>query len=35
VIVPHTLQNTNLLKLKINDYVNVEIDLIAKTLLKK
>ena len=35
VIIPHTLQNTNLLKLKINNYVNVEIDLIAKTLLKK
>jgi riboflavin synthase len=35
VIIPHTLQNTNLLKLKKNDYVNVEIDLIAKTLLKK
>jgi riboflavin synthase len=35
VIIPHTLQNTNLLKLKKNNYVNVEIDLIAKTLLKK
>jgi riboflavin synthase len=35
VIIPHTLQNTNLLKLQKNNYVNVEIDLIAKTLLKK
>ncbi len=35
VIIPHTLQNTNLLKLEKNNYVNVEIDLIAKTLLKK
>jgi len=35
VIIPHTLQNTNLLKLHKNNYVNVEIDLIAKTLLKK
>jgi riboflavin synthase len=35
VIIPHTLQNTNLLKLKKNNYVNIEIDLIAKTLLKK
>ena len=35
VIIPHTLQNTNLLKLQRNNYVNVEIDLIAKTLLKK
>jgi riboflavin synthase len=35
VIIPHTLQNTNLLKLKKNNYVNLEIDLIAKTLLKK
>ena len=34
VIIPHTLQNTNLLKLQKNNYVNVEIDLIAKTLLK-
>jgi riboflavin synthase len=35
VIIPHTLKCTNLLKLKKGDYVNVEIDLIAKTLLKK
>lgn len=35
VIIPHTLQNTNLLKLQKNNFVNVEIDLIAKTLLKK
>jgi len=35
VIIPHTLQSTNLLKLKKNNYVNVEIDLVAKTLLKK
>jgi riboflavin synthase len=35
VIIPHTLQNTNLLKLQKNNYVNVEIDLIVKTLLKK
>ena len=35
VVIPHTLQNTNLLKLKKNNYVNIEIDLIAKTLLKK
>jgi riboflavin synthase len=35
VIIPHTLQNTNLLKLEKNNYVNVEIDLIAKILLKK
>ena len=35
VIIPHTLQNTNLLKLQKNNYVNVEIYLIAKTLLKK
>jgi riboflavin synthase len=35
VIIPHTLQNTNLLKLQKNNYVNVEIDLIAKTLLNK
>ena len=35
VIIPHTLQNTNLLKLEKNNYVNVEIDLIAKTLLNK
>lgn len=35
VIIPHTLQNTNLLKLHKNNYVNVEIDLIAKTLFKK
>ncbi len=35
VIIPHTLQNTNLLKLQKNNYVNIEIDLIAKTLLKK
>jgi riboflavin synthase len=35
VIIPHTLQSTNLLKLEKNNYVNVEIDLIAKTLLKK
>ena len=35
LIITHTLQNTNLLKLQKNNYVNVEIDLIAKTLLKK
>ena len=35
VVIPHTLKNTNLLKLKKNNYVNIEIDLIAKTLLKK
>jgi len=35
VIIPHTLQSTNLLKLKKNNYVNVEIDLVVKTLLKK
>jgi len=35
VIIPHTLQSTNLLKLKKNNYFNVEIDLVAKTLLKK
>jgi riboflavin synthase len=35
VIIPHTLLNTNLLTLQKNDYVNIEIDLIAKTLLKK
>ena len=35
VIIPHTLKNTNLLKLEKNNYVNLEIDLIAKTLLKK
>jgi len=35
VIIPHTLKNTNLLDLKTNDYVNVEFDLITKTLLNK
>lgn len=32
VIIPHTLKMTNLYKLKINDYVNIEIDIIAKYL---
>ena len=29
-IIPHTLDNTNLKNLKINDLVNLEFDIIAK-----
>ncbi len=33
-IIPHTLQMTNLKNLKVNDYVNVELDIIAKYIYK-
>ncbi|MFM7987951.1 MAG: riboflavin synthase, partial [Candidatus Fonsibacter sp.] len=32
MIIPHTLINTNLINLKANDLVNIEFDLIVKTL---
>ncbi len=32
MIIPHTLINTNLINLKTNDLVNIEFDLIVKTL---
>ena len=34
-IIPHTLNNTNLAKITIGDLVNIEIDLIARYVLKK
>ena len=33
-IIPHTLKLTNLIKLKINDYVNIEFDIFSKYLIK-
>jgi riboflavin synthase len=33
-IIPHTLQLTNLIKLKKNDYVNIEFDIFSKYLLQ-
>ena len=33
-IIPHTLKLTNLIKLKKNDTVNVEIDIFSKYLVK-
>ena len=33
-IIPHTLKLTNLIKLKKNDYVNVEFDIFSKYLIK-
>ena len=32
-IIPHTLKLTNLIKLKINDYVNIEFDIFSKYLI--
>ena len=29
-VIPHTLENTNLIDLKIGDFVNIEVDLLAK-----
>ena len=33
-IIPHTLKLTNLIKLKVNDTVNIEFDMIGKYLNK-
>lgn len=29
-VIPHTLENTNLIDLKIGDFVNIEVDILAK-----
>ena len=29
-IIPHTFENTNLIGLKVGDYVNIEVDILAK-----
>ena len=29
-IIPHTFENTNLIDLKVGDYVNIEVDILAK-----